>query len=82
VLTVILAGIFSIDTAFLFLPFITHHEFTHPFGPLAVFSWVTLSASANLLTEVDIKSSSIKSLSIILFFVIAVAGGLMHRSFL
>jgi hypothetical protein len=82
VLTVILAGIFSIDTAFLFLPFVTHHEFTHPFGPLAVFSWVTLSASASLLTEVDIKSSSIKALSIILFFVIAVAGGLMHRSFL
>jgi hypothetical protein len=82
VLTIVLAVIFGIDTAFLFLPLVTHHEFTHPFGPLAVFSWVTLFASASLLTEVDIKSSSIKALAIILFFVIAVAGGIMHRSFL
>lgn len=82
VLTVILAVVFGIDAAFLFLPFVSHHEFTHPFGPLAVFSWVTLAASASLLTEVDIKSSSIKALSIILFFVIAVGGGIMHRSFL
>jgi len=81
-LTVVLTGIFSIDTAFLFLPFVSHHEFTHPFGPLAVFSWATLSASANLLTEVDIKSSSIKAVSVMLFFLIAVAGGMMHRSFL
>jgi hypothetical protein len=82
VLTVILAVVFGIDATFLFLPFVSHHEFTHPFGPLAVFAWVTLSASASLLTEVDIRSSSIKALSIILFFVIAVAGGIMHRSFL
>jgi hypothetical protein len=81
ILTILLAGLFSIDTAFLFLPYVTHHEFTHPYGPLAVFAWVTLSASAGLLSEVDIRSSSIKALSIILFVVIAIAGGLMHRSF-
>jgi hypothetical protein len=81
-LTIILAALFGIDTAFLFLPYVSHHEFTHPFGPLAVFAWVTLSASANLLSEVDIKSSSIKALALILFGVIAVAGGIMHRSFL
>lgn len=82
ILTVLLAGLFSVDTIMLFLPFLSHQEFTHPFGPLAVFAWVTLSASASLLTEVDIKSTSITALSIILFGVIAVAGGLMHRSFL
>jgi hypothetical protein len=82
ILTVLLAGLFSVDTAFLFLPYVSHHEFTHPYGPLAVFAWVTLSASASLLSEVDIRSSSIKALSIILFAIIAIAGGLMHRSFL
>ncbi len=81
-LTIILTALFGVDAAFLFLPFVSHHEFTHPFGPLAVFAWVTLSASANLLSEVDIKSSSIKTLSLILFVVIAIAGSLMHRSFL
>jgi hypothetical protein len=81
ILTILLAGLFSVDTAFLFLPYVTHHEFTHPYGPLAVFAWVTLSASAGLLSEVDIRSSSIKALSIILFVIIAIAGGLMHRSF-
>jgi hypothetical protein len=82
ILTMILAGVFSVDTAFLFLPYVSHHEFTHPFGPLAVFAWVTLSASASLLSEVEIRSSSITALSIILFGVIAISGGLMHRSFL
>ncbi|MDP3065805.1 MAG: hypothetical protein Q8N08_03620 [Methanobacteriaceae archaeon] len=82
ILTVLLAGLFSADAAFLFLPLVSHHEFVHPFGPFAVFSWVTLAASVSLLREVDIKASSIKALSIILFGVIAIAGGLMHRSFL
>lgn len=82
VLTIILAALFGIDTIFLFLPFISHHEFTHPFGPLAVFAWVTFFSSASLLTELEIRSSSIKTLAIILFFIIAVAGGMMHRSFL
>ncbi|NYB51050.1 MAG: hypothetical protein HVN35_00550 [Methanobacteriaceae archaeon] len=82
ILTMLLAGIFSVDTALLFLPYVSHQEFTHPFGPLAVFAWVTLSASASLLSEVEIKSTSITALSLILFGVIAVAGGLMHRSFL
>jgi hypothetical protein len=81
-LTVILAALLGVDAAFLFLPYVSHHEFTHPFGPLAVFAWVTLSASANLLSEIDIKSSSIKALALILFVVIAIAGGIMHRSFL
>jgi hypothetical protein len=82
ILTMFLAGLFSVDTALLFMPYVSHQEFTHPFGPLAVFAWVTLSASASLLSEVDIKSTSITALSIILFAVIAIAGGLMHRSFL
>jgi hypothetical protein len=82
VLTILLAGLFSLDAALLFLPYLSHHEFTHPFGPVAVFAWVTLAASASLLSEVDIKSSSITALSLILFVVIAIAGMLMHRSFL
>lgn len=82
ILTMLLAGLFSVDTALLFLPYVSHQEFTHPFGPLAVFAWVTLSASASLLSEVEIKSTSITALSLLLFGVIAVAGGLMHRSFL
>ncbi|OPX60681.1 MAG: hypothetical protein A4E25_00308 [Methanobacterium sp. PtaB.Bin024] len=82
ILTMFLAGLFSVDTALLFLPYVSHQEFTHPFGPLAVFAWTTLSASASLLSEVDIKSTSITAISLILFAVIAIAGGLMHRSFL
>ncbi|MGB9937746.1 MAG: hypothetical protein ACPK7O_08480 [Methanobacterium sp.] len=82
VLTVLLAVIFGIDATFLFLPFVSHHEFTHPFGAIALFGWVTLAASASLLSEVEIKSTSIHALSLILFVVIAIVGGLMHRSFL
>jgi hypothetical protein len=82
ILTILLAGLFSLDALFLFLPYVSHHEFTHPFGAVAVFAWVTLAASASLLSEVDIKSSSITALSWILFAVIGIAGMLMHRSFL
>jgi hypothetical protein len=82
ILTAALSILFSVDAVFLMLPFLSQHEFTHPFGPVAVFAWVTVAAAGNLLTEVGIKSTSIKTLTIILFFVIAVAGGLMHRSFL
>jgi hypothetical protein len=82
VLTSLIAAMFSVDAIILLLPFLNHHEFTHPFGPLAVFGWVTVAAAASLLSEVGIKSTSIKTLTIILFFVIAVAGGIMHRSFL
>jgi hypothetical protein len=82
VLSLLIAALFSVDAIFLLLPFLSHHEFTHPFGPLAVFGWVTVAAAASLLSEVGIKSTSIKTISLIIFFVIAVAGGIMHRSFL
>jgi len=82
ILTVFLAILFGVDATLLFLPYVSHHEFTHPFGPIAVLAWVTVTAAANLLGEVGIRSTSIKALSIILFVVIAVAGSLMHRSFL
>lgn len=82
ILTTILAALFALDASFLLLPFLSQHEFTHPYGPLAIFGWITLIASANLLSEVEIKSSSIKAFAIILFVVIAISGSLMHRSFL
>jgi len=81
ILTVLLAVVFGVDAGFLFIPFLPHYEFTHPFGAIAVFAWVTLAASASLLSEVKIKSTSIHALSLILFVIIAIAGGIMHRSF-
>ncbi|GAB4314795.1 MAG: hypothetical protein Kow0019_14730 [Methanobacteriaceae archaeon] len=82
IITIAIALLFGLDATFLLLPFMSHHEFTHPFGAFSVFAWVTVTAAANLLSEVGIRSSSIKALSLILFFVIAIAGGIMHRSFL
>ncbi|BAW31765.1 MAG TPA: hypothetical protein PLO64_02730 [Methanothermobacter sp.] len=82
IVTTLFAFLFTADTILLMLPLFTHQEFTHPFGPLAVLSWVTVLAASNLLSEAGIRSTSIKTLNFILFFVIAVAGGLMHRSFL
>ncbi len=82
ILTAGFAVVFGVDVTFLFLPYVSHHEFTHPFGPIAVFGWATLTASANLLSEVDIKSTSIKAMALLLFGVIAIAGALMHKSFL
>ena len=73
-ITIIIALVFALDAAFLLLPLLSHHEFTHPFGPFAVLFWVTMVASLNLLTEAGIRSTSIKKLSLLLFFIIAIAG--------
>ncbi len=82
IFTLLIGAVFTVDAILLLLPVLSHHEFTHPLGVLAVFGWVTISAAANLLAEEDIKSSSVKAASLMLFFIIAVSGGLMHKSFL
>lgn len=81
-LSVFLFGLFSLDAIFLMLPSFSHYEFTHLFGPIALFAWVTLYSASNMLSEVKIKSKSIKNASILLFLGIGIAGGIMHRSFL
>lgn len=81
-LTMFLSLIFSLDTLCLFLPFVSHQEFTHAFGPLSILGWVTLTSGIQILRERGVTSPSLSKINILLFFIILIAGGIMHRSFL
>jgi len=72
---------FGMDALFLFLP-VSHYEFTHPYGPLAILAVVTSLSALPMMKDVGIK---ITHLRLFIYFIIAfitIAGGLMHRSFL
>lgn len=81
-ITVGLAAIFGFDTLALFLPGFTHHEFTHPYGSIAILTVVTSLAALYIMEEVGVNTRNLKNFVIILTIVITVAGGMMHRSFL
>ncbi|MEN6573395.1 hypothetical protein [Methanobacterium aggregans] len=82
ILGVGLTMLFGADALFLFLPGMTHHEFTHPYGPLALLAVITLLAALPMMQEVGIKVRNLKGFTILLIVIITVVGGLMHRSFL
>jgi hypothetical protein len=77
-----LTFIFGFDSLSLFLPGFTHHEFTHPYGAIALLAIVTSLAGLYMMEEVGVQTRSLKTFVIFLMVIITIAGGLMHRSFL
>jgi hypothetical protein len=82
VLGIGLTLIFGFDTLSLFLPSFSHHEFTHPYGSIALLAVVTSLAALYIMDEVGIQTRGLKNFVILLMVLITIAGGLMHRSFL
>jgi hypothetical protein len=76
------ALLFGIDTLVLFLPGLSHSEFTHPFGPIALLVIVTAMAALPMLKEAGVYTKNLRNYVLLLLVFITVAGGLMHRSFL
>ena len=76
------AALFSLDALFLFLPGISHFEFTHPFGSLALLVIVTALAAIPAMKEAGINIRTLRNYVLLLLSIITIAGGLMHRSFL
>lgn len=72
---------FGFDALFLFLP-ISHYEFTHPFGPIAVLVIVIALSALPIMKEAGIKITHLKAFVILLIIIITITGMLMHRSFL
>lgn len=75
-------ALFGVDALCLFIPGLTHHEFTHPYGPIALFVVVTVLAAFPMMQEAGIKVRNLKAFTILLIIIITIVGGLMHRSFL
>jgi len=76
------ALMFGVDAIFLFIPGLTHSEFTHPYGPLALLAVVTIMAALPIMKESGINTRSLKIFMYGIIVFITIAGGLMHRSFL
>jgi len=80
ILSVGFTVLFGIDAGLLFLS--TAKEFSVPFGPLAIFSIVTLLGSLPMMKSVGIKVANLRIFVYILIILIAVAGSIVHRIFL
>ena len=80
ILAVGLTVLFGLDATLLFLPF-SHYEFTHPYGPLALFAVVTLLAALPMMKEVGIRVANLRIFVFLLIGLMAIAGGIVHRDF-
>ena len=75
------AILFGADLIFLILSF-GQHEFTHPFGPIALLAIMTALASLKVMEESGVNVARLKRIVYILLALITIFGGAMHRSFL
>lgn len=73
--------LFAGDMALLVLSF-GQHEFTHPFGPIALLAIITALASMKVMEESGVNVGLLKRGVYALLLGITIFGGLMHRSFL
>ncbi len=80
ILSVGFALLFGLDATLLFLPF-AHYEFTHPYGPLALFAVVTLLGALPMMKEVGIRVANLRIFVFLLVGLIAIFGGIVHRDF-
>lgn len=74
--------LFGIDAACLILPMFNHHEFTHPYGPIAILVVVTSWSIIPVIENQGSKTSNIKLLVYLITFGITLFGAVVHRDFL
>ena len=81
ILSVGLTVVFGIDALSLVL---LHHaqEFTHLFGPIALFIVVTLLAAFPMMKEVGNRVANLKIFIFLIIGLMAIAGSIVHRDFL
>ena len=74
--------LFGFDALCLVLPMLNHHEFTHPYGPLAILVVVTSWSIIPVIEEQGSKTSNIKLLVLLISAGITLFGAFVHRDFL
>ncbi len=80
ILSVGFTVLFSVDVVLLFLSSVK--EFSVPFGPVAIFSVITLLSALPMMKKVGIKVLNLKIFIFILVVLIAIFGSIVHRVFL
>lgn len=73
---------FGMDAICLLLPMLSHHEFTHPYGPIAILVVVTSWTILPMMKDQGIKTSNIKILLVLITAGITLFGAIVHRDFL
>ncbi len=73
--------VFGVDAICLLLPMLSHHEFTHPYGPLAILFIVTAWSCIPMFQDQKIKIKNVKTLLILMTIGITIFGGIVHRDF-
>ncbi len=74
--------IFGFDAISLILPMLSQHEFTHPYGPIAVLAVVTSWSILPMMQQQGVKTSNIKLLLLLIIAGITLFGGIVHRDFI
>ncbi|ADP77062.1 conserved hypothetical protein [Methanothermus fervidus DSM 2088] len=80
-LAVVLTILFGIDVLLMILYF-GQHEFTHPYGPIALAVIITSLAGLKIMDRLNIETSKLRELIYLLIIGITIFGGMIHRSFL
>lgn len=80
ILSVGFMGLFGVDAGLLFLS--SAHEFSVPYGPLALFVVVTLLGALPMMKEVGIRVANLRIFVYLIIGLIAIAGSIVHRVFL
>ncbi len=76
-----LLGLFSMDALSIFLP-VPRHEFTHPFGPIALMAWATARYLLQILENSGISAvQRTKIYYNLIWILIGITGGVVHRDF-
>ncbi len=74
--------LFGFDAFSLLVPGLGFHEFTHPYGAIALFAVTTSLAAIYIMDDVRINTRSLKTFLLLIILAIAIFGGMMHRDFL
>ena len=67
--------------ALLLLVHVSAFEFTHPYGPIALFAVVTLLGALPMMKEVGIRVANLRIFVFLLIGLMVIAGSLVHRDF-
>ncbi len=79
ILSLGLALLFGVDAGLLFVSYA--HEFSIPYGPIALFAVVTLLAALPMMKEVGIRVANLRIFIFMIIGAIAIAGAIVHRVF-
>jgi hypothetical protein len=82
IISVGMSLVFGFDAFSLLAPGLNVHEFTHPYGPIALLAVATSMAAIYIMDDVGINTRSLKTFLLMIIVFITLTGGLIHRDFL